>query len=250
MITHVLNGDSLVRQLPVEISPYIVARECFIEGPVANTVEDDFWADRKSYLQDLTIQNKIDYNIDVKAEFEKIKSISESAEICLWFEYDLFCQINMWFVINYILRHLPPIKVSWAKPDHHNWSGFGMMSQSSLKKSFNERIVLSSNDLDSFAIFWSYYQSSKLELIKKSKLLNNPKFPKLKSTVEALLDLHPVFGDNRVVTILKKIKSDFPNAPFATIFQLFSIEAGIYGLGDVQVLKILNDIVGHNFSQS
>ena len=34
------------------------------------------------------------------SEFEKIQNIEEGVDINLWFEDDLFCQVNFWFVIS------------------------------------------------------------------------------------------------------------------------------------------------------
>src|SRR5690349_5300808 len=96
-VYHILNGDSLAYSFAdskIE-GNIIVAREALIDGELSGNSLQDFWNARANYLG-LT---EAEYRDRVAGEFEKIMNAPDDSEFNLWFEYDLFCQVNMWFVI-------------------------------------------------------------------------------------------------------------------------------------------------------
>src|SRR4051812_39763377 len=100
MIYHILNGDSLAYSFPETNiqGEIIVVREALVEGDVSGSNLDDFWQTRAKCMG-LT---KVEYSNKVVTEFEKIINAAGNSEFNLWFEFDLFCQVNMWFVISII----------------------------------------------------------------------------------------------------------------------------------------------------
>lgn len=105
MIYNILNGDALAYSFPdakIE-GEIIVVREGLIDGDLSGNNLDDFWQSRAKYLQLTTTE----YHNNVVKEFEKIMAAPDDSTFNLWFEYDLFCQVNMWFVISIINRPLP-----------------------------------------------------------------------------------------------------------------------------------------------
>ena len=99
---HILNGDCLAEQLrQTEIKPnYIICRECLIEGEVNSADLGHFWRLRSKFISETYKISTEEYVKTSLSEFEKINTMEEGAEVCLWFENDLFCQINMWFIIS------------------------------------------------------------------------------------------------------------------------------------------------------
>ena len=107
MIYNILNGDSLAYSFPdakIE-GDIIVVREGLIDGNLSGNNLQDFWHSRASYMG-LT---EAEYHDKIVSEFEKIMNAPDDSEFNLWFEYDLFCQVNMWFVIS-IINSLSAIK--------------------------------------------------------------------------------------------------------------------------------------------
>jgi len=94
---HILNGDSTLDQLTkagIE-GECIVWREMLVEGPVLTEIEGPlFWEKRLDFFKNTLGINAADYQIKVIDEIQKIQHIKEHEIIC-WFEYDLFCQINL-----------------------------------------------------------------------------------------------------------------------------------------------------------
>ena len=96
---HILNGDSLRQQLPEYIQgDIIVSRECFVDGNVKGKDLADLFAMRAKFLSQNYGGSEQDYYRKVVPEFKKIKKIPNDSDINLWFEDDLFCQANFWFV--------------------------------------------------------------------------------------------------------------------------------------------------------
>ncbi len=128
MVYNILNGDSLAYSFPdakIE-GDVIVAREGLIDGDLSGDNLQEFWRSRAKYLG-LT---EAEYHDNVVKEFEKIMDAPGGSEFNLWFEYDLFCQVNMWFTIS-IINSLPGKKNVYAvytsyldRTDKQFWGGF------------------------------------------------------------------------------------------------------------------------------
>jgi hypothetical protein len=246
MTYHILNGDSLAysfpeTQLPGEV---IVVREALIDGPLTGRDLPDFWQTRARYIG----VSETEYQDRVAQEFEKLMRAPEHAAFNLWFEFDLFCQVNMWFVLS-LLRRLPVHKKVYAvyssylkREDKHFWNGFGPATADELLFSFKDRILLDETDLQLGDGLWHAYKSENLEALNQLSRQQGTAFPYLQEVIQAHLDRFPRNGGKgrpeRVIEeIAKNTAADFP-----TVFREFWKKESIYGFGDTQ-LKHLYDKV-------
>src|SRR5215210_6513928 len=136
MVYNILNGDSLAYTFPdtkIE-GDVIVVREGLIDGDLSGDNLHDFWQSRANYMG----LAELEYHNNVVIEFEKIMNAPDNSEFNLWFEYDLFCQVNMWFVLS-IINSLPMKKKVYAvytshldRTSKHFWNGFGTANSSEL----------------------------------------------------------------------------------------------------------------------
>src|SRR5215203_5931157 len=162
MIYHILNGDSLAYSFPeTKISgEIIVVREALIEGDLSGDNLHDFWQSRATYMG-LT---EGEYHNNVVKEFETIMNAPDDSEFNLWFEYDLFCQVNMWFVLSIINSLLVNKKVYAVYTSHLDrtnkqfWNGFGPANSNELNVCFANRISLSEADLQLGQNLWTAYK--------------------------------------------------------------------------------------------
>ncbi|MDF2186811.1 hypothetical protein [Paraflavitalea sp. CAU 1676] len=246
MVYHVLNGDSLAYSFPeakIEGS-IVVIREALIDGDLSGDNLHDFWQSRTQYLN---ITEAEYYNAVVK-EFEKILDAPVNSEFNLWFEYDLFCQVNMWFVIS-VVNSLPIKKTVFAvytshldKTNKHFWNGFGPANSEELNVCYANRIPLSEGDLFFGQALWNAYKNDNLdELTNLSKHPSVP-FSYLQEVVKAHVDRFPKDGskgrpEQVIEDITKNISTDFHE-----VFKEFWKRESIYGFGDTQ-LKTLYDKV-------
>ena len=100
-ILHITNGNSLTDYLrELNFTDDILTwQEMLCEGPTAEQIDTEhFFSIRKQFLHDY-------YDIEVneeefKTEIKTLNNTSEYSKIILWFEYDLFCHINLMAVVS------------------------------------------------------------------------------------------------------------------------------------------------------
>jgi len=248
MIYNILNGDSLAHSFPnakIE-GDVIVIREALIDGDLSGDNFNDFWRSRAKFME-LT---EAEYHNGVAKEFEKIINAPHNAEFNLWFEYDLFCQTNMWFVMS-IINDLSIKKQVYAvytsyldRTDKQFWNGFGPATPSELKMCFADRISLNGTDLQFGQHLWTAFKTGDLdELIRLAKN-QSPAFPYLQEVVKAHVERFPRDGSKgRPERVLEEITKNI-STDFHEVFKEFWSRESIYGFGDTQ-LKQLYDKVMH-----
>lgn len=249
MIYHILNGDALAYSFPdanIE-GDIIVAREAFIDGDMSGNGLQDFWHSRARHLG----LSQAEYHDKVVREFEKIMHAPDDSEFNLWFEYDLFCQANMWFVLS-IINNLAITKKVYAvytshldRDNKHFWNGFGPADASQLRVCFDNRVLLNEADLQVGHALWTAYKNNDQEELMRLAKDPSVAFPYLKEVVQAHIDRFPKDGtkgrpEKVIEDITKNVSTDFP-----IVFKEFWNRESIYGFGDTQ-LKQLYDKVMHD----
>jgi hypothetical protein len=247
-IYHVLNGDCLAEELRQTTinQNFIVCRECLIDGSVKADNLDDFWKIRAEFIvesYDATIEDYVERTVK---EFEKLSNLSENSEVCLWFENDLFCQVNMWFVLSMLAKQ-PDLKVFRVFPIIENgqlWKGFGNATLSSLEKAHSSKVQFEQKDIDLGVHLWEAYQKRDLQNLKQLSKMSSNCFEHLEEVCQAHIDRFPTNNSlGRPEQLIKDILESEP-MEFYEVFQAFSEKEGIYGFGDLQVKSIYERQMG------
>ncbi|HMR83589.1 MAG TPA: hypothetical protein PKE30_10675 [Niabella sp.] len=247
MVYNILNGDALAYTFPdtkIE-GDVIVIREGLIDGDLSEDNLQDFWQSRAKYMG-LT---EVEYHGMVASELKKIMAAPDDSEFNLWFEYDLFCQVNIWFAIS-IINNLSVKKKVYAvytsyldRNNKHFWNGFGPANSSQLQVCFADRILLSSADLQLGQELWTAYKDNNFEEL--AFLANNQSFafPYLQEVVKAHIDRFPKDGTNGrpekvIEDITKNVSTDFRE-----VFKEFWNRESIYGFGDIQLKQLYDKVM-------
>ena len=158
MIYHVLPGDSVASEfsktgLEGEV---IVCREAFVEGDLSGDTIAELWQNRAHFLMLAHGADEIDYHEKVAAELSKIADLPDDAEVNLWFEYELFCSVNMWFCLNLLADSKASIyRVEPSILDRKDlWDGFGSMDADELVQCFETRIKFETSDVQLGRDLW------------------------------------------------------------------------------------------------
>ena len=245
---HLLNGDYLAQQLQGAsyFQTHLVFREALIVGPVTGTSLDEFWKLRTEFITTSYGVTAGEYSQKTISEIERLHSIPEDTEICLWFEDDLFCQVNLWFILSLLaekhkyrlFRVFPP-----GSTRANQWKGFGAATVSSLEEAYRARVPFYPSDVAIGNGLWKAYRSQDWALFKNLSYLVSPCFNSLEEVCQAQLDRLP--GSNglgKPEQILKGILAggitDFP-----LVFKEFTRQAGIYGFGDLQVKALIASLL-------
>ncbi len=247
MVYNILNGDALACSFPdtkIE-GNIIVVREALIDGELSGDNLHDFWQSRAKSLKTTATE----YNNAVVKEFEKILNAADDSEFNLWFEYDLFCQVNMWFVLSIINSLSIKRKVFAVYTSHldktskYFWNGFGPANSDELKVCYANRISLSNADIHFGQELWEAYKNGNLEELTNLSMHQSSAFPYVQGVVKAHVDRFPKNGtkgrpEKVIEDITKNISTDFNK-----VFKEFWKRESIYGFGDSQVKHIYDRVM-------
>ncbi|WP_203292475.1 DUF1835 domain-containing protein [Luteirhabdus pelagi] len=236
---HILNGDSLKAQFPKEIDgELIIVRECLVEGNVEGDNFDAFFKNRAEFISQNYGDSKENYQNKVRTEFQKIQNVESGAEINLWFEDDLFCQVNFWFVAYLLSQERANGTIYLVRPSKHNQYGFGGLSRSELILAYENRQEI--RELDTIANLWICYRQKDWKNLMATADTIKERFSFITPAIKAQIDRIPK-GNNpgRPTRVLLEIMDELQTENFGEIFQEFSKREDIYGFGDVQVQALL-----------
>jgi hypothetical protein len=244
MDTNILNGDALIDRMEAAgFGNLISCREALIDGPVNATSMDEFWKMRAAFIEDIFEEEEVKYYDHVVTEFDKMKEIAPGSNINLWFGDDLFCQANLWFVVNYLdqlglsgnlYRVFPIIKFG-----EDRWAEFGNLDPGDFGESYDARMAFTKHDVVLAENLWNAYAAGNFKTLQALSTTPTDVFHDLDKVVQAHIDRFPQSGElSRPEKTLKEIM-DSGVTDFSKIFPAFFNREGIYGFGDVQVKGIL-----------
>lgn len=165
-ILHITNGDSTtnyLKSLKFE-GEFITWREMLCEGKTSIDVgSETFWKTRFEFLKSsykVTKKTFIDFTLK---EYRNLCQKSEQKEIVLWFEYDLFCQINMIAIISWLKRYRKGEKITLVCSGDVEGSdiklGLSELNKKQLKEHYKNRVELSQDDIEYADYVWQLYCS-------------------------------------------------------------------------------------------
>jgi hypothetical protein len=241
MIYHVLPGDAQVdgfRSTGIE-GQMLVCREALVEGDVSGNTLDEFFNNRAAFLNQTPDEDPAVYNANVASQFRQLLNVSERDEVNLWFEYELFCAVNMWFCLSLLLDsdaqvyRVSPVHLSYED----RWDGFGGANSVVLKECFDKRVKLDRSDIKLGSELWNAFRRKDHEAI--INLTSQPvaAFPYLDEVGRAAAEI-----DSRPLAIVAEIEHEGINN-FSEIFAEFRRRAGVFGFGDTQVKNLLSETI-------
>jgi len=240
---HILNGDSLKEQFPESIpGDIIVARECLVDGNVKGMNSDELFATRAKFLSQYYGGTEQDYYKKTVPEFQKLISINDDSDINLWFEDDLFCQVNFWFVVHLLNKKNRDNNIFLIRPESHDQYGFGGLKYTELLSIYKKRSALI--ELNKVASLWESYQNDDTEkLIRTARELESV-YPFILPAAQAHVERKPTNENagrpiQSLITIMEELKTE----EFGLVFREFNKRESIYGFGDLQVKRLFDEII-------
>tara|TARA_R110002012_G_scaffold81945_4_gene207506 strand:+ start:41854 stop:42780 length:927 start_codon:yes stop_codon:yes gene_type:complete len=245
-ILHITNGNHLtdyLKDLEIE-GAFLTWQEMLCEGPTLTQIDSQQFIDtRKDFLKNVYT---IDVNEDeIKNELAILNNPDNFSEIVLWFEFDLFCHINLLGVIKLLQEkhiNLPIFLVCSGRIEgEKNLKGLSELTSEQLLNHYDNKVRLLDSDLDLARTIWHIYCGKDHNLLKPF-ILKNSSFIYLNSCLKAHLKRFPnlknglnVLEEN-ILSIIrdKDVKSKGHLIGYALNFQ------GYYGYGDIQILRIID----------
>jgi hypothetical protein len=244
-ILHITNGSSLTSYLnDLNIDgEFFTWHEMLCEGPTVEQIDThEFVEVRRAFL------NKYyDIDIDENAfhkELEIFDRVEDYSEIILWFEYDLFCHINLIAVISLLRQKnvkLPLYLVCSGRiKGKSDFKGLTELSESQLLNHYKNKTKLTDEDRDLACSLWSIYCGENHNLL-KPYIVKGSSFKYMNSCLKAHLKRFPDSKnglcrlEKHILEIVKKnyIKSTHHLLGYILNYQ------GYYGYGDIQIKRMI-----------
>ena len=247
-ILHITNGNALtdyLRELDFK-DDILTWQEMLCEGPTIPAIASaEFFEIRSQFLKehyDIEVDNE-----ELQEELSKLDNADNYDEIHLWFEYDLFCHINLLGVLN--LLHQKEIDkplyliCSGRVEGEKNLKGLGELTPEQLLDHYNKRVLLTEEDKELAVALWRTY-CGKDHNILKPYIITVSSFKYMSNCLKAHLKRFPhqksglsVLEDN-ILRIVRdnEIKSRHHLLGYSLNYQ------GYYGFGDTQHSRLIDKL--------
>lgn len=241
---HIANGDStaeILKKTTIK-GDSIVWRELLCEGPICSEVgSDEFWKKRYAYFENEIGISKIKYFDKTIKEILKTEDAPLNSEVVLWFEFDLFCQVNLIALCDFLSQNFRKdityslVCTGYVKGKDRLQSLSDFTTDEFLAL-YENRIKLSKTNLEFASECWNVYAENDIEKLKNFNLKNR-KFMYLKAAIEQHLKRFPAEnGLNEIQQKTLEIISSKPLTEVEIIRELliWQQQETVYGFGDLQ----------------
>ena len=245
---HITNGNILtdyLRELGFK-NDILTWQEMLCEGPTIPKIDsEEFFEIRADFLKSY-YDIEVDTN-ELKEELSKLDDVEKYDEINLWFEYDLFCHINLIGVLN--LLHQKEIEkplyliCSGRVEGEKSLKGLGELNPNQIEQHYKGKVLLSQDDKDLAIALWRTY-CGKDHNILKPYIVTNSNFRYMSNCLKAHLKRYPhqksglsVLEDN----ILRLIRDNQINSEHHLMGYCLNYQ-GFYGYGDLQMKRLIDKL--------
>ena len=248
---HITNGDSFTERLKqLNLKGDIITwREMLCEGKTETNVgSESFWKTRFDFLHKNYKITKTWFVEKTLKEYRSLCNHKQQDQIILWFEYDLFCQINMLAVLSWLKTHRRYADISLVcsgnEDDTDKYYGLSELSDEQLLKLYEQRVHLSQNDIEYADYVWQLYCSDNPIRLENLIDFENYQFEYLADAIKVHLKRFPTIKnglnelENRILRITEEEKPKSKKALLGKVLQ----NQGFYGFGDTQYERIVGTL--------
>ena len=165
-LLHITNGDMFTSRLnTLDLKGDIITwREMLCEGKtLSNVGSESFWKTRFEFLNKHYRVSKSWFVEKTLKEYRSLCNHKQQDHIVLWFEYDLFCQVNMLAVLSWLKSHRRHAEISLVCSGREDNSGklyaLNELSTEKLLELYENRITLTQDDIEFADYVWQLYCS-------------------------------------------------------------------------------------------
>ncbi|MCP4976549.1 MAG: DUF1835 domain-containing protein [Maribacter sp.] len=250
-LLHITNGDSLTDRLKsLELKGDIITwREMLCEGKtLTNVGSESFWKTRFEFLNKNYKVSKSWFVEKTLKEYRSLCNHKQQDQIVLWFEYDLFCQINMLAVISWLKTHRKYANISLVcsgdEDDTDKMYGLGEVSDEKLLELYENRKELSMNDIEYADYVWQLYCSDNPIRLENLTDFKNYQYDYLSEAIKAHLKRFPTIknGLNDVENHVLQLSFDKKPKSKRELLRTVLTNQGVYGFGDSQFERIITNL--------
>lgn len=251
-ILHVVNGDStaeILKQSNLQ-GEIIVWRELLCEGPLEKEVgSDDFWMKRYDYFKNNFGVERLEYYDKTIKEIIQLEDLEGVNEVILWFEFDLFCQINLMAVCSYLLQSFrKDVKYSLVcvgyKKGKEGLQSLADYTSEEFPKLLENKLNITKSNLEFADEIWKVYvKNDKKEL--ENFNFKHSKFRYLKIAMEQNFKRFPFANglneiENKILQIIDE--NSLSEKEIVRELLIWQNAETVYGFGDLQYFNYLKSL--------
>ena len=215
---------------------------------VTNVGSEAFWKTRFDFLHKNYNVSKSWFVEKTLKEYRSLCNHKQEDEIILWFEYDLFCQINMLAVISWLKSHRRHVQISLVCSGNEDSSdhlyALNELSDDQIKKLFKKRVELSQDDIEFADYVWQLYCSDNPIRLEHLTDFDQYQFKYLGEALKTHLKRFPTIknGLNEIENRVLHVAAEEKPASRKQLLGTLLSDQGWYGFGDSQYERILKNL--------
>ncbi len=250
-VLHITNGDSFTSRLnELNIKGDIITwREMLCEGRTITDVgSENFWKVRFDFFNKVYKVTKRNFINQTLKEYRSLCNYKSHDEIVLWFEYDLFCQINMIAVISWLKKYKSQTPISLVCSGKINNSkklyGLNELSDKKIQDLYNKRTELTQDDIEFADYTWHLYCEDNPIRMQNFNNFNSSQFEYLPDAINAHFKRFPSVanGLNELENIVLSLAAEHKPKTQEELVGLALKNQGIYGFGDLQFFQLIKEL--------
>ena len=244
-IIHIVNGDntkSILEQSGLE-GDIIVWRELLCDGPVTKPLfSDEFWQARYNYFEKEFGVSRLEYFDKTIKELLRAEFLEDIDEVVLWFEYDLFCQVNLMALCSFLLEHfrkdvIYSMVCVGREKDRDGWQTLADYTPSEYKELYKNSINMSRASFEYADECWKVYSKKDKDALQNFNFGKNKRFRyfhvAMQQEQERFADENGFNQiDRKILEFLKEGKYSFKE--IVKLLLIWQQTETVYGFGDVQ----------------
>ena len=248
---HITNGDSFTQKLKsLKLKGEIITwREMLCEGKTETNVgSESFWKTRFDFLHKNYKVSKTWFVEKTLKEYRSLCNHKQQDQIVLWFEYDLFCQINMLAVLSWLKKHRRYAEIylvcSGDEDETNRLYRLNELSDEQLLNSYENKVKLSQNDIEHADYVWQLYCSDNPIRLENLIDFDNYQFDYLSDAIKVHLRRFPTIKnglnelENRILEFSLQQKPKSKKELLSSLIQ----NQGFYGFGDTQYERVISNL--------
>ncbi|QCX37028.1 DUF1835 domain-containing protein [Aureibaculum algae] len=250
---HILNGDSTaltLKESGIE-GDVVVWREMLCEGAICKEVgSDEFWLKRYDYFENELGVTKLEYFDKTIKEIVKLENVANYDEIILWFEYDLFCQVNLMALCTYLLESYDKsvtyhLVCTGKENEKDQMQTLGDYDAESYPQLLGKKKKLSRIKLLFAKKCWEIYVNNNPEELMAFNFNQKPDFAYFQMAIDQHLQRFPKSnGLNQIQQKLLEVigSNSLTKNQIVREMLLWQRTETVYGFGDLQYVNYLDNL--------
>ncbi|MEK6153752.1 DUF1835 domain-containing protein [Flavobacteriaceae bacterium 3-367] len=248
-LLHITNGDSFTEKLKsLDLKGDIITwREMLCEGKtLTNVGSESFWKTRFEFLNKHYKVSKSRFIELTLKEYRSLCNHKQQDRIVLWFEYDLFCQINMLAVISWLKAHRRHAEISLVcsgkEDETDTLYGLSELSDEQLLGLYENRTRLSQDDIEYADYVWQLYCGDSPIRLEHLTDFRNYNFNYLEDAITAHLKRFPSIknGLNHMENKMLQLSLEKKPSSKRELLGVILKNQGFYGYGDTQYERAIS----------